>query len=285
MHAGAKFANRQLRGLVWDWLAVPALAALLLAGTIPVAAADPLQPNRPGQADPPTVLAPGEFQVEGGFNFERKTDGLPNVDTFYLPAIELRFGVSEGIEVQLSADGFVQEWREGERNRNGGSDVGLDARIRLAGQAGWRPALAIDFGVSLPTGSGFNTSDGYDPKFEFLYAWDIGERWNLTGNFDFASESQGEEDSSRHSLFRPQFALGLGLNDRVAVFVEYYGVIEEDASNQHSVDAGATYLLSEDVQLDFSAGVGLNDAAPDYFVAAGIAWRFARAHHSSAIRP
>ncbi len=55
-------------------------------------------------------------------------------------------------------------------------------------------ALAINFGVSLPTGSGFNTSDGYDPDFNFLYAWDIDERWNLNGNFDFASESQGQSE-------------------------------------------------------------------------------------------
>jgi hypothetical protein len=200
------------------------LAVLLFAANFPSAIADPLQPNRPGQADPPTVVATGVVQVEGGFNFERETNDGPNVDTIYVPGIELRFGVLEGVEVQLAADGFVQEWRDG-------------------------------------------------AELEFLFAWDIAERWNVNGNFDFASESQGKEDSNRHSLFRPQLALGLTLNHRVGAFVEYYGVIEDDAPNQHSVDAGATYLLSDDVQLDFSAGAGLNDSAPDYFVAAGVAWR------------
>lgn len=59
----------------------------------------------------------------------------------------------------------------------------------------------------------------------------------------------------------------------MGTFVEYYGVIEDGAPDQHSADAGVTYLLSDDVQLDFSAGFGLNDAAPDFFVAAGVAWR------------
>jgi hypothetical protein len=248
----------------------------LFAGYVRSAVADQLQPNRPGQADPPTVVATGVFQVEGGFNFERQTDDGPDVDTIYVPGIELRFGVLEGVEVQLAADGFVQESRDGQENRNGGSDFQLDARVRIAEQTRWRPALAIDFGVSFPTGSGFNTSDGYDPEFEILFAWDFGERWNVNGNFDFASESQGEEDSNRHAVFRPQLALGLTLNHRVGTFVEYYGVIEDDAPNQHSVDTGVTYLLSDDVQLDVSAGAGLNDAAPDYFVAAGIAWRMPR---------
>ena len=115
--------------------------------------------------------------VEGGFNFERETNYGPNVDTVSLPGLELRLGVLEGVELQLAADGFVQEWRDAESNSNG---------------------------VSFPTGSGFNTSDGYDPEFEFLYAWDIGERWNVNGNFDFASVSLGEDDSQRHFLFRPE---------------------------------------------------------------------------------
>jgi hypothetical protein len=145
----------------------------------------------------------------------------------------------------------------------------LAHELRILGKSGKR--------AFIPTIPGFNTSDGYDPEFEFLYAWDIGERWNVNGNFDFASETQGEEDSNRHFVFRPQLALGLTLNDRVGTFIEYYGIIEDDAPDQHSIDAGATYLLSDDLQLDFSAGAGLNDAAPDYFVAAGIAWRVSHA--------
>ena len=98
-------------------------------------------------------------------------------------------------------------------------------------------------------------------------------RWNLNGNFDFASETQGEDDSSRHFIFRPELALGLSISERMGTFVEYYGVIEEDAANQHSIDGGFTWLVKEDFQLDVSAGVGLNDAAPDFFIAAGVAWR------------
>jgi hypothetical protein len=70
--------------------------------------------------------------------------------------------------------------------------------------------------------------------------------------------------------------LGLTISDRLGSFVEYYGVIEERAADQHSVDGGVTFLLSEDLQLDISAGAGLNDAAPDFFVAAGVAWRLPR---------
>lgn len=253
---------------------VASLIALCAAcGSAGTAMAEPLAANRPGQANPPSVVGADVLQLEGGINFERQTDGAPNTDTLTLPGVELRYGLTDRVELQLAGDGFVQEWRDDASDKNGLSDIGVAARLLVAGQQDWRPAAAFNIGVSLPLGSDFVTSDGYDPQVEFLYAWDIGERWNLNGNFDWASESQGKDDSSRHTVFRPQLALGRVFNQRVGGFVEYYGVIEEDAPDQHSMDGGLTYLASDDLQFDISAGLGLNDAAPDYFVSAGIAWR------------
>ena len=256
------------------------MALLLVSCLGPTLAAtgEPLQPNRPGQADPPTVLAAGVAQIEGGLTFERETEGNPDTDTLTVPELELRLGVHERFELQLFAAGFVQEWRDGDGNRTGVSDLEFDARVRLWEQEDWRPATAVEFGLSFPTGSGFATSDGFDPEGEILYAWDFAERWNLTGNFDFASETQGEDDSSRHFIFRPEFALGLTISERLGTFIEYYGVIEESAPDQHSIDGGFTFLVNDDLQLDVSAGAGLNDAAPDFFVAAGVAWRLPRRH-------
>jgi hypothetical protein len=249
--------------------------ALCLWPTLAAAEA-PLEPNRPGQADPPTVLAPGVAHIETGITFESETDGGPDTGVLTAPEVELRLGVHERLELQLFADGLVQEWYEGDGKRTGGSDLELDVRVRLWEQAGWRPATAIDFGLSFPTGSAFATSDGFDPEGEILYAWDFGEHWNLNGNFDFASESQGDDDSSRHFVFRPEIALGLAISHRLGTFAEYYGVIEEGANDQHSIDGGFTFLVNEDLQLDLSAGAGLNDAAPDFFVGAGVAWRLPR---------
>jgi len=254
------------------------LVLALCLGPMLAAAGEPLQPNRPGQADPPTVLAPGVAYIESGFTFMRETEGDPDTDTLTVPELELRLGMHERIELQLFADGLVREWRDGDGNSTGVSDLELDARVSLWEQESWRPATAVDFGLSFPTGSGFATSDGYDPEVEILYAWDFAERWNLTGNFDFASETQGEDDSSRHFIFRPEFALGLTISERLGTFIEYYGVIEESAPDQHSIDGGFTFLVNDDLQLDVSAGAGLNDAAPDFFVAAGVAWRLPRRH-------
>ena len=41
----------------------------MCSGPTLAAAGEPIQPNRPGQADPPTVLAPGVAHIEGGLTF------------------------------------------------------------------------------------------------------------------------------------------------------------------------------------------------------------------------
>jgi hypothetical protein len=82
--------------------------------------------------------------------------------------------------------------------------------------------------------------------------------------------------AGRHFVFRPELALGLAISDWLGSFVEYYGVVEEGATDQHSIDGGFTFLLNHDFQLDISAGAGLNDAAPDFFVGARVAWRLSR---------
>jgi hypothetical protein len=252
------------------------LALALCLCPLIASAEGPLQANRPGQTDPPTVLAPGIAHIESGISFEQKGGDEHDTDILTVPELELRLGVYDRIELQLYADGLLHEWRDGRGNRTGGSDLELEARVRLWGQSAWRPATSLEFGVSFPTGSDFATSGGFDPKVEILYAWDFAEAWTLNGNFDFASETQGDDDRSRHFVFRPELALALAINARWSTFVEYYGIIESRSEDQHSFDAGIIFLVNHELQLDVNAGVGLNHAAPDFFVGAGFAWQLPR---------
>ena len=72
------YSPRRGRHAVKDVLASTiALVFTLCLGPTLTAAGEPLQPNRPGQADPPTVLKPGVAHIEGGLTFERETKAIP----------------------------------------------------------------------------------------------------------------------------------------------------------------------------------------------------------------
>ena len=249
------------------------LSSALLAAT---AGADPISADRPGRANPPNVVAPGTIQLEGGFSFGRETDGDdPNTNTISVPESLLRVGVLPALEVRVSADGFVFEERTGDNDRSSGSDLTLGGRARLFDQKGIRPATALEFNLSLPTGSDAVTSDGVDPGGVFLFEWSLNEPFVLHANIELASMSLGKDDSRRAFQAAPSLSLSASITERAGVFIEYYAAfIDRGVGDEHSVDGGFTWLIGDDLNLDLSAGAGLNDAAPDFFVSAGAAWRF-----------
>jgi len=237
--------------------------------------AEPLAADRPGEGETTSIVPRGAFQLEGGFKFERQTGGDdPDTDTTTVPELLLRVGIHPIAEQRLSADGFVHEDRAGASNRSSGSDLELGTKLRFFDQDGLRPTTALLAMLSFPTGGRAVTSDGFDPRGSLLLNWGLGERLGLDANLGFAGPTQGPDDSSRVFELQPTLSLEASVTQRSSAFFEYYSTLRPSGGkDEHSIDSGVTYLLSDDVQLDLSAGVGLNRAAPDFFIGAGVAWR------------
>jgi hypothetical protein len=73
-------------------------------------------------------------------------------------------------------------------------------------------------------------------------------------------------------------ALGISLNAALGIFVQSFGMcrLEAGSADSRSLDVGFAYRLGGNFQLDASAGLGLNPAASDWFVGAGMALRLPR---------
>ena len=69
-------------------------------------------------------------------------------------------------------------------------------------------------------------------------------------------------------------ALGIGLTDKFGMFVEGFGLLPEEGDSQRQFDAGFTYLVLPNFQLDISGGIGLNEYAMDNFLGFGFTYRF-----------
>jgi hypothetical protein len=73
-------------------------------------------------------------------------------------------------------------------------------------------------------------------------------------------------------------ALGISLNAALGIFVESFGMfgLKAGSADSHPLDVGFAYRLGDNFQLDASAGLGLNPAASDWFLGAGVALRLPR---------
>ena len=62
-----------------------------------------------------------------------------------------------------------------------------------------------------------------------------------------------------------------------SAYTEWFAFIPsgaDTARTEHYFNGGFSYLISNDIQFDIRAGVGLNDAADDYFLGTGFSIRF-----------
>jgi hypothetical protein len=238
--------------------------------------AEPLVTDRPGKTETASIVRQGVLQLEGGFKFERQTGGDdPHTDTTTVPELLMRIGILPFAEFRLSADGFVHGDRAGASNHSSGSDLELGVKLRCFDQDGLRPATAVLPAATFPTGGRAVTSDGIDPGVRLLLNWGLSEHFGLDANLRVAGVTQGVSDSRRVLELQPSVSLEASITQRFGAFIEYFATLEpREDEDEHTIDSGVAYRLSDDVQLDLSAGVGLNHASPDFFIGAGVAWRF-----------
>ncbi|HSL81901.1 MAG TPA: transporter, partial [Thermoanaerobaculia bacterium] len=165
----------------------------------------------------------------------------------------------------------------GEATVDGAGDAELGAKVRLRGEAGPLPEAALLVGVSLPLGDDDVSSDRYDPSMRLAFAHTLSERLGLGYNLGVEWSSEPGDEGVRETFSRLVYtvALGSAVTDRMGAFVELFGAepIDAPAGSEVSLDGGFTYLLRPNLQLDLSAGAGLTDHAPDWFVGAGVSFR------------
>lgn len=233
--------------------------------------------DRPGVATPTQTVPTGAIQLEGGIEFARASQmSSPASGTLTLPDLLVRVGVAPFLELRVEAEGLEYQFRNGASDRALGSDFSVGAKLRLFEQRGILPQTGVVASLSMPVGSNGATSDGFDPLINGLYQWQLGERTVLLVNTALSAPTQGAADNRRIFQFGPRVAFDLRLTPTIGTFGEYYAeIMTGGVADEHSVDAGITWLVSRRrLQLDLSAGGGLNDAAPDWFVSGGVSVRF-----------
>ena len=255
-----------------------AAAALLLAGLLAAPAAaqlsgldEPLVPDRPDFTEGTGILDTGHFQLEGGYTFTRL--GEEEAHTF--GELLLRYGLTQRIELRLEPGSYDRIDGPGGRI-SGFEDAGVGLKVRLTDAADWipgQPAVAVVAGTSLPVGHEELTSDAWEPFATLAFDWEVSDRLGVGANLGGAA-LEGED--GRFTEVHWSVSGGYGLTDRLGSYLEYYGISEDEAdgSTLHYVDAGLTWLIHNDLQVDVRIGRGLNGEDPDDYIGLGAAVRW-----------
>jgi len=241
--------------------------------------------DRPDQTESSVVVPPGYFQLEMGWTHSENDDDGEDFESDTLPEALLRIGISPGWELRLGAP--VHNWEDIDfddgspsSDEEGWGDMDVGVKKYLWAECGMCPEAAILAHLSIPTGEGGFSSERADPSFRLSLSHTLSDRlsvgYNLGAAWETVEDSLGDRDTG--SVFQYTTAVGYSVTDRLGMYVELFGDIpmSADGTPANSFNGGFTYLVSDNFQLDVLSGVGLSDAADDWFVGAGVSYRWPR---------
>jgi hypothetical protein len=233
-------------------------------------AAQELSTDRPDQTEAPFVIPYRTVQIETGFlNEQQKTS-----KSMEMPALLLRAAISETMELRFIVT-HVKNKISGFETK-GIEPVEAGFKIKICEEKGFRPHIGFIQHLVFPwLASPFLKENFYGIKFRFAAQHTLTEKLNLSYN-------AGMEwyDGVSKGNFVYTLASGIGITEKLSGFAEIFGNIPEKSSGTHRFDGGLAYLLFPTLQLDISAGADFKNTADNFFLNAGISWRFSTGRNS-----
>lgn len=237
----------------------------------------PLASDRPDFTEASITVGYRRVQVEMGYTYiqdnaavDRSAHSFP--ETLYRIGMfaewfELRIAWNYG--VNLNRDNVVSNIFDG------GQDLYLGIKLNLTEQDGWLPEMALAPQMNVPTGHDDFSSDEVEPGVNWLYGWDVTEKLGIGGS------TQVNRTLDEADVFYTEWADSITANyfftEKFGMYIEWFGLFPAGSAvelPQLYADGGFMLRPHKNLQLDFRAGVGLNDAADDFFAGAGSVFRF-----------
>jgi hypothetical protein len=227
---------------------------------------DPLITDRPDATESAFTIPQGSFQIETGIIYESTGFDEAGVSfedqSLHFATTLLRYGMWNNVEIRFGTMYSTSTSKVGnvETDVSGINRILLSAKFHVHEEKGILPEASLLANVRFPTGD-----FGNETRYALFVAAShtLSDMFGLGYNIGTAKEEGDWE-------FVYTLALGAGISDKVGVFAEVFGNFTNE---NHWFDAGLTYLINNDLQLDASFGYGLDTHFPDWFINGGVSIR------------
>jgi hypothetical protein len=240
---------------------------------------EPLVTDRPDFTESPTTVGAGVIQLETGYTFTSDQSGGVQTRDHSFPEILLRVGVWEDwLEFRTEWNYEIDQTRSGgvSDTQSGANDMVFGFKIALTEQNCCLPETGIILELSVPTGADAFSSNEVQPGVNYCYSWAFCEVWSLSGS-TAVNGAIDDVTNDTYTQFSDSLSLGHKWTENLSSFTEWYVLspISADTNRpQYYLDGGFSYLVNNNVQWDIRAGVGLNEAADNFFAGSGLSIRY-----------
>ena len=230
--------------------------------------------DRPDFTEASSTVGRGTLQLETGYTYVLGGSGASRSVQHSCPEALFRYGVvADWLELRAAWNYSVET--AGPGAKSGADDLYLGTKLGLTAQDSYLPEMAVILQATFPTGANAFSSDAVLPGANWLYGWDINE-FIATGGSTQVNAAIDGESGDRYAEIAQSWTVNYTLAERVGAYTEWFAFVPyaaDSAATEHYADGGFTFRPTKNVQWDVRGGVGLNDAAADYFAGVGLSLR------------
>jgi hypothetical protein len=233
--------------------------------------------DRPDKTESPYTVDAGHFQIEADLvSFGIDNRNASNERTFGINVgnVNLKAGLLNNADLQLVVENYVYEQvrTAGVTTRKSGfGDLTTRLKVNLWGNDGGTTAFGVMPFVKFPTNTGGLANKQVEGGVIFPLAVELPYGWGMGVMTEVDIVSR--EDGGYGPDFINSITFSHDIVGNLAGYVEFFSQVSE-AELDITLDAGLTYALTEDIQLDCGCNFGVTEAAEDFNPFVGISMRF-----------
>lgn len=221
--------------------------------------------DRPDQTESSSTIYAGSLQIESGISLGFSEENGAKYKEFAGPSTLFRYGVTEKLEIRVFNQYQVTTDLLLETKQKGITDLEVGFKAQLLRKDDINTEIAFLSHAIIPTGSSyFSLNNKYGTINKLSISHEINDKYGIGYNLGYNYFVTGVGD------FTYSLVLGVVVNDKVSIYLEPYGDLVEFEEYISNFDAGFTYFLNDDFQLDFSFGTGINNYMN--YLSVGFSW-------------
>ncbi|MDF1866136.1 MAG: transporter [Saprospiraceae bacterium] len=220
--------------------------------------------DRPNQTESALTVPKGSLQIESGILFGFTNQEGISERQVLIPTNLFRFGLTKGIELRSVAQLESLKNKTTFEEINGVSDFEIGTKVQLFKKEQVNTQVAFLTHFLIPIGSNGLTNEKFGSISKLAAAIEFGPKVGAGYNLGYSYFGNGKGNLT-YSI-----ATGFKLTEQTSLYIEPFGEIVELEKHLLNVDAGFTYLLRDNLQLDFSFGTGINNTMT--YMALGFSW-------------
>jgi hypothetical protein len=246
----------------------------------PESAMRDMSTDRPDKTESPYTVDAGHIQIETDLvaYTHDKEDGV-KTETVDVVPFNFKIGLTNSSDLQFVYGSFSRVRVEGpdgfKDSESGAGDLVIRYKQNLWGNDGGKTAFGIMPFVKIPASTFDDANDEVEGGVILPLAIDLGNGMGLglMTEVDILRDGDG---SGYEPTFINSATVSFELTKKLGLYTEIYAErsAEDGAETVVTLDAGLTYAVTDNLQLDTGVNVGVTDAADDLNVFAGLSRRF-----------